>query len=278
MGCAHRCTFCYVRALRAARGPPVRRPLRTRRSASSRTSPRCCARAGPSRRGSARGRARHRDRSRTSLRRTVTGSRARASSSSAASGTPLLDHHPRPADRSTTSTCSRRAREVRGRRVRLTPDARRAGLADDRGRHRRLRRAASELYASSPTPGSRSASAWRRSCRASRIGRSSSRPSSARPRERGAAASGRASSTCARESASTSSRRSPRDWPEQLEHYEALFATRAYLPTSVANTITAPCARGAALDRLSRAGATCSTAAPAALALALTGGASGAAP
>ena len=31
-----------------------------------------------------------------------------------------------------------------------------------------------------------------------------------------------------------------RDWPEQVERYEALFGTRAYLPTSVAKEITAP--------------------------------------
>ena len=31
-----------------------------------------------------------------------------------------------------------------------------------------------------------------------------------------------------------------RDWPEQVEQYEALFGTRAYLPTSVANEIVAP--------------------------------------
>jgi DNA repair photolyase len=31
-----------------------------------------------------------------------------------------------------------------------------------------------------------------------------------------------------------------RDWPEQVEHYEALFGTRAYLPAAVARGITAP--------------------------------------
>jgi DNA repair photolyase len=31
-----------------------------------------------------------------------------------------------------------------------------------------------------------------------------------------------------------------RDWPEHVERYEALFGTRAYLPTSVTNAITAP--------------------------------------
>jgi DNA repair photolyase len=31
-----------------------------------------------------------------------------------------------------------------------------------------------------------------------------------------------------------------RDWPEQVEHYEALFGTRAYLPASMVREITAP--------------------------------------
>jgi len=31
-----------------------------------------------------------------------------------------------------------------------------------------------------------------------------------------------------------------RDWPEQVERYEALFGTRAYLPASVAKAIVAP--------------------------------------
>jgi DNA repair photolyase len=31
-----------------------------------------------------------------------------------------------------------------------------------------------------------------------------------------------------------------RDWPDQVERYEALFANRAYLPASVANAITEP--------------------------------------
>jgi DNA repair photolyase len=31
-----------------------------------------------------------------------------------------------------------------------------------------------------------------------------------------------------------------RDWPDQVERYEALFATRAYLPAAVASSLTAP--------------------------------------
>ena len=42
-----------------------------------------------------------------------------------------------------------------------------------------------------------------------------------------------------------------RDWPEQVEHYEALFGTRAYLPAAVANTITDPARRAKASTRFS---------------------------
>ena len=55
----------------------------------------------------------------------------------------------------------------------------------------------------------------------------------------------------ARVSASTSSRRSHSDWPEQVERYEALFATRAYLPTVGHERDHRAGARGTGLDRLS---------------------------
>jgi DNA repair photolyase len=42
-----------------------------------------------------------------------------------------------------------------------------------------------------------------------------------------------------------------RDWPEQVEHYEALFGTRAYLPAAVANAITDPARRAKASTRFS---------------------------
>ena len=41
------------------------------------------------------------------------------------------------------------------------------------------------------------------------------------------------------------------DWPEQVEHYEALFGTRAYLPAAVANAITDPAHRAKASTRFS---------------------------
>ncbi|HSI97067.1 MAG TPA: radical SAM protein, partial [Gaiellaceae bacterium] len=37
-----------------------------------------------------------------------------------------------------------------------------------------------------------------------------------------------------------------RDWPEEVARYEALFATRAYLPASIARTITEPARRASA--------------------------------
>jgi DNA repair photolyase len=42
------------------------------------------------------------------------------------------------------------------------------------------------------------------------------------------------------------------DWPEQVGRYEALFATRAYLPTTVANAITEPARRAKVSLRYAR--------------------------
>jgi hypothetical protein len=43
-----------------------------------------------------------------------------------------------------------------------------------------------------------------------------------------------------------------RDWPEHVERYEALFATRAYLPTSLAAAITEPARKARVSLRYSR--------------------------
>jgi DNA repair photolyase len=43
-----------------------------------------------------------------------------------------------------------------------------------------------------------------------------------------------------------------RDWPEQVEHYEALFATRAYLPSAVSAAITEPARKAKVSVRYSR--------------------------
>jgi DNA repair photolyase len=43
-----------------------------------------------------------------------------------------------------------------------------------------------------------------------------------------------------------------RDWPDQVDRYEALFATRAYLPTSVTAAITEPMRRARVSLRSSR--------------------------
>jgi len=42
-----------------------------------------------------------------------------------------------------------------------------------------------------------------------------------------------------------------RDWPEQVEHYEALFGTRAYLPAGTVSAITDPARRAKASTRFS---------------------------
>jgi DNA repair photolyase len=44
-----------------------------------------------------------------------------------------------------------------------------------------------------------------------------------------------------------------RDWPEQVEHYEALFANRAYLPTAMIAAITEPARQAKVSTRYSRA-------------------------
>jgi DNA repair photolyase len=68
-----------------------------------------------------------------------------------------------------------------------------------------------------------------------------------------------------------------RDWPEHVERYEALFATRAYLPAAAANAITEPVrsAKGAAASPRRRAPLRPQ---PRQLALSVEAGASGAAP
>ncbi len=38
------------------------------------------------------------------------------------------------------------------------------------------------------------------------------------------------------------------DWPEKVAHYEALYSTRAYLPSAIAKTITEPVRRATALS------------------------------
>ena len=43
-----------------------------------------------------------------------------------------------------------------------------------------------------------------------------------------------------------------RDWPEQVAHYEALFANRAYLPGAVSAAITEPARRARVSTRYSR--------------------------
>jgi DNA repair photolyase len=44
-----------------------------------------------------------------------------------------------------------------------------------------------------------------------------------------------------------------RDWPEQVEHYEALFANRAYLPAAITSAITEPARLARVSTRYSRA-------------------------
>ena len=110
------------------------------------------------------------------------------------------------------------------------------GTAPPRQRLRALERARRRRH---PRP----RSGWRRSCRASPTAPSSS-PRSCAPRARPArAGSGRTCSTSGRARGSTSSRASPRDWPELLPEYERLYGGARLPPrTRTRRRRETPCA------------------------------------
>ena len=108
----------------------------------------------------------------------------------------------------------------------LGPDARRGGLADDRAGHGASAPAAAGALARSSTPASRRASAWRRSSPASPTGPSSSPRSCEQRAQRARRASGRTCSTCKPGTREHFLEALARDWPEELERYERLYARR----------------------------------------------------
>ena len=101
--------------------------------------------------------------------------------------------------------------------------------------------------------GVRAWSAWRRSCRGSPTGRSSSLPSSARHARPAHAGSGRRFSTSSPGRASTSSRASPASGLRSCRAYERLYGRRAYLPAAETQPV-----RDAVRD-LARARRVCAT-------------------
>ena len=215
--------------LRAPRRPAVRRPLRAldprqgqrRRGAAPRARAavvggrdrrdRRCHRPVPARRGSLpaharmpRGAARHLE--------------------------PVQPDHAQPDDRPRPRRARRRGeaepRSASSSRCRRS--TRTSGGAPSRGRRRRS--AASMRFGDSSTRGSRRASEWRRSFRASPTGRTSSSGSSA-PRARPARrASGRTSSISGPARVSTSSRRWPATGRRSWSATSGSTANRAYLP------------------------------------------------
>ena len=194
MGCAHRCTFCYVRAfeLRADRPADARygTSIRVKVNVAEVLRRELARRSWAGRAG----RDRRRDRPVPAGRGPLPAD-ARVPRGARRGGEPVLADHARAADR------ARRRRAGRGREARrrlghvLGADARRGGLAPDRARHRAAAPAAARAVAARGRGRDARRSGWRRSCRASRTRRSSSRRSCA-PRARPArAASGRTCST-----------------------------------------------------------------------------------
>ena len=226
MGCVHRCTFCYVRGFeqRADRpsddryGTSIRVKLNVAEVLRRELAAPALARRGD--------RDRRRDRS-VPARRGPLPPDARVPRGAARRRQPVLDHHARPADR------ARRRRARRGVAPRgrlgdvLGPDGRRRRLAHDRAGHGAAAAAAARAARRSSQAGvravGRDGAAPPRPLRPPEPARTRSSPRHARQAR---AASGRTSSTCARERASTSSRASPRDWPELLPEYERLYAAR----------------------------------------------------
>ena len=225
-------------ALRAARRPAVGRPLRSLdpREVERRRGPAAGARAPVvAARG---GRARHCDRSLPAGRGAVPAD-ARVPRRARRVGHGILDRDARPARRARCRPPRRRSSRGARERLPLPAHARRPRLADDRARHG----AAGEQAARDPR------ARRRRHRRRRRAGADPARDL----RRRGAAAGRR---RAAREAGARTIWASAvhlrpgvrehflaalaRDWPDQVERYEALFGTRAYLPAAVARSIVAP--------------------------------------
>ena len=185
MGCAHRCTFCYVRAFERRADRPVGRPVRALdpREGQRRRGARARARAAVVEGAS--GRRRRGDRSVPAGRGALPAD-ARVHRGARRGVEPVLDHHARPDDRARRRRARRRRRAAR--RCRSRSRSRRSTRTSGAGPSRRPRTRDSDCArsASSSTPGSTRASAWRRSCRASPTGPSSSREVVRAAREAGA--------------------------------------------------------------------------------------------
>ena len=229
--------------VRAARRPALRRPLRTLDPRQGRTSPRCSRASSRGRRGRGSGRDRRRHRPVPAGRGPLPAD-ARLHRGARPRGNAVRAHHARADDR------PRRRRAAgggaAGRRLRhlLGAHARPRRLADDRARHGAAAPAAARADDARRRRRARRASAWRRSCPGSPTGRSSSRRSSARrarPARRGIWANVLYLAPGTREHFLEAL---ARDWPEQLERYEELYARRAYLPRATVDPVARAGAQG----------------------------------
>ena len=164
MGCAHRCTFCYVRAFEARADRPCGRPLRREHPGQDERRRGAAAGARARRPGSASRSRSARRPIRTSRPRAATGSRARCIEALAEAVESVLDHHARAADRPRRRRARRGGPARRASRSR-SPSRRsttRSGAAPSRARRRRASGCA--RCRGSSRPASTRASGWRRSC------------------------------------------------------------------------------------------------------------------
>ena len=246
-GCAHRCTFCYVRGVRGAGRPAVRRPLRPldprqgqRRRGAARASSRAAPGSGRRSRSAPPPTRTSPPRARYRLTRACIVELGRAPHA-------VLAHHARADGRGATSTSS--PRRPSARRCTSASRCRRStsGSGARPSPARRRRGDGSRPCASSPTPGSTRASRSRRSCPASPTTRSSSPRSSgrrARPARRGIWANVLYLRPGTREHFLEAL---ARDWPELLAARTSGCTRGArYLPATETEPVRAPCARSPA--------------------------------
>ena len=235
-GCAHRCTFCYVRSFEARAERPsddnYGRSIRVKVNVAD-VLRRELARPSWKREAVAIGAA-------TDPYQPAEGryrlTRACIRELGSARDAVLADHA-RPDDPCATSTCSSRRRGVRrstsASRCQRSTSASGAAPSPERRRPGE----GSTRSGSSRTPGSTPASRSRRCCLGSPTIRRCSPTSFARPAQPGRAASGRTSSTSGPAPASTFSKRSRATGRELLPLYERLYEGRAYLPARDADHV-----------------------------------------
>ena len=228
MGCAHRCTFCYVRAFeqRADRPSDDRygRSIRVKINVVE-VLRRELARQALGARG-------RRDRRRDGSVPAGGGPLpADAGLHRGARGgpQPVRDHHPRPDDRPRRRRARRGVAPCRRLGHVLGPDARPTRSGGPRSPAPRRRGSGCGRCARSSTPGSTPASGWPRSCPGCRTGRSCWRDVVKAARDAGATVDLDERPYLRPGTREHFLENLARDWPELLPRYERLYAGRAYL-------------------------------------------------